>query len=153
MQQVTKHYPMQGSDRFTTTSFVCVKSFRLTATAFSTDKTSALHSFSKGSTILGFVGKVTTAFVSTGGGSMQLGFTGTCMLSAPTTITSLDAVGDLVGPSSTNTAGPYVLAADDTFDAIDTTGAFTAGEMDIHVQYIPPPDGVLGSTFKQYVLT
>ena len=155
MQQVTRHYPMQGTKRYETTSFLCVKSFRLTATAFSADKTSQLYLFSKGSTILGFVGKVTTAFESTASGKIQIGFTGQSMLSAATAVTSVDAVGDILGPSTTGagTAQPYVLVADDTFDAIDTTGAFTAGEMDVHVIYVPPPDGVLDSTFKAYALT
>ena len=150
---IQRYYPMQGSKRYETTSAVVVDTFRIAATANTAAATTTLKSFPKGSLILGFVGRVTTAFTSTGSATLQLGFTGASQLSAATAKTDIDGIGDIVGPSSTNTAGPYVCAADDTFDAIVGTTFFSAGEMDIHVVYVPPPDGVADSTFKQYALT
>ena len=153
MRQVQKYSPMQGTHAFTTVSFPIVKTFRLTATGMSDENTSEMHTFKKGSIVLGFQGKVTTAFAATG--KIQLGFTGASMLSVATEATDLTGVGTIMGPSTTSagTAQTYVLTADDTFDAINTTGALTAGEMDIHVLYVPPPDGEAPSTYKQYNLT
>ena len=154
MLQIQKYSPMQGTSRYTTTSFPCVKTFRLTATGMSADKTTTMKTFKKGSVVLSFCGKVTTAFASTAQGKIQLGFTGQSMLSAATSMTSL-TLNTVLGPSTTaaGTAQTYVLTADDTFDAINTTGAATAGEMDIHVLYVPPQNGAAPATFYQYALT
>ena len=153
MQQIQRYSPMQGSHAFTTTSFVCAKTFRFTATGSSVDKTTTMKNFKKGDMVLGFCAKVTTAFSTTG--SLQLGFTGKSMLSAATPATNLTGVGTVIGPSTTGagTAQCYVLTADDTFDAINTTGAFSTGKMDVHVYYVPAPDGDAPSHFKQYALT
>ena len=150
---VQRMYPQQGSRAFETTSLPVVYSFRMTATANSAAGTSQTAVFLKGSTILSFVGKVTTAFTSTGSATLSIGFTGASQLSAAAAKTSVDAIGDILGPASTNTAGPYVLAADDTFDFITGTAKWTTGAMDVHVCYVPAPDGVCDSTFKQYALT
>jgi len=155
MQQVQMYYPVQGTNKFGTTSFPLTKTFRLDVSAHSADKTSTTHTFKKGSIILGWVAKVTTACASTASGELQLGFTGEAMLSAATAVTSIDAIADVMGPSATAAVfgKAYVLTADDTFDAINTTGAFTAGALDVHVTYIPPQDGVAPSTFKGYTIT
>jgi len=155
MQQVQMYYPVQGTNKFGTTSFPLTKTFRLDVSAHSADKTSTTHTFKKGSIILGWVAKVTTACASTASGKLQLGFTGAAMLSAATAVTSIDAIADVMGPSATAAVfgKAYVLTADDTFDAINTTGAFTAGALDVHVTYIPPQDGVAPSTFKGYTIT
>ena len=151
---VQRMYPQQGSKAFETTSLPIVRSFRMSsATGNTATGTWTTEVFPKGSVILGFVGKVTTAFASTGSATLQIGFTGACQLSAATAKTSVDAAGDILGPAATNTAGPYALTADDTFDFIVGTAKFNAGAMDVHVIYVPPPDGTCDSTFKQYALT
>jgi len=153
MQQVQKYYPVQGTNKFGTTSYPLVKTFRLDESAHTQDKTSTTHTFKKGSIILGFVAKVTTAVVGASG-TLQLGFTSTAMLSAATAVTDLATAGAIVGPASaTGTGNVYVLTADDTFDSINATTAFTAGALDVHVLYVPPPDGVAPSTFKGYTIT
>ena len=154
MQQVQMYYPVQGTNKFGTTSFPLTKTFRLDESAHTQDQTSTTHVFKKGSIILDWVAKVTTAVVGASG-TLQLGFTGEAMLSAATAVTSLDAIGDVMGPSATAAefGKAYVLTADDTFDSINATTAFTAGALDVHVTYIPPQDGVAPSTFKGYTIT
>ena len=150
---IQRYFPMQGSKAFETTSCVVVDTFRVTATGNSAAGTSTLRTYPKGATILGFRGRVTTAFTSTGSGTLSVGFTGTSQLSEVYAKTSIDAVNDIVGPAATNTAGPLVLTADDTFDFITGTAKWTTGAMDVDVIYVPPPDGVADSTFYQYALT
>ena len=156
-QQITKHYPMQGSRRHETTSFPCVKTFRLTCTGIAADKTTTLHQFEKGSMVLGFQGKVTEVFGATG--TLQLGFTGKGMISTAIEMTTLTSVGVFMGPSTTGAALTYVVeAVSDTFDVINvgysvTAGGAATGALDIHVLYVPPPDGAADSTYKQYYAT
>ena len=144
---------MQGSKRYETTSAVIVDTFRMTATANTAAGTSETRTYPKGATILGIRGRVTTAFTSTGAATLSIGFTGASQLSEVYAKTSIDGYGDIAGPAATNTAGPLVLTADDTFDFIVGTAPFTTGAMDIDVVYVPAPDGSADSTFKQYALT
>ena len=151
---VQKHYPMQGSKRFETTSMPIVRSFRVDCGA-QTATTTSTQIFRKGDMILGFQAKVTEAVTSADANSITLGFTGNRMLSASTTKTSL-VVNYVLGPNQTNgsEACPYVLTADDYFDVTETaTATGTAGKFDVHVLYVPAPDGVCNSTFKEYVTT
>ena len=144
---------MQGSRRFESSSFPIVKSFRIDAGAQITG-TATTAQFNMGDMILGFQAKVTEAVVGSGA-SMLLGFTGQRMISGRTAITSLDAIGDVLGPSVTaaGEAGPYVLTADDTFDCTVSSTTLTAGKFDIHVCYVPAPNGDCDSTFKEYTTT
>ena len=147
MQQVQKYYPMQGSRRYETTNFPCVKTFRLTCTGMTSNKTSTFQQFEKGSMILGFQAVVTTAFVVTG--LLRLGFTSQTMYSTLTgnSTTLFSAAGYAVGPSATGLGGSYTIsAASDTFDGLSNTMTLTSGKMDIHVLYIPPPNGMASNT-------
>ena len=150
---IKRYYPVQGSMEYETTGAICVKTFRLSATANTAAATTAGPIFTKGSLILGFAGKVTEAFTSTGSATLTIGFTGTNQLSGDTAKTAIDAIGDVVGPSATETPCAMIVTADDTFDFIVGTTKFSAGKMDCHVAYLPPPDGVADSTFKQYAST
>ena len=151
-----KQYPVQGKNKFGTYGFVQVDSFRVDAGVHALNETQTARYYKKGDLILGFRAKVTEAFTSLGSATLQLGFTGVRMLSADTALTSIDAIGDLVGPDLTNGAenGPYLLTADDSFDIINTTAAFTAGKLDIDVIYLPAEQGVnLGDDTHEYVST
>ena len=150
---IQRYYPMQGSTKYETTGAICVSTFRFSATANTAAGTKAGPYFTKGSLILGFCGKVSEAFTSTGSLTLQIGFTGTNLLSAATAKTSVDAIGDVVGPAAASVPCAMILTADDTFDFIVGTAHASAGKIDCHVAYLPPPDGVADSTFKQYVAT
>ena len=137
---------MQGSRRYETTNFPCVKTFRLTCTGMTANKTCTYQQFEKGSIILGFQAKVTQAFSATG--LLRLGFTSQPMY---TTLTGYDTdslvVGYAIGPSATGVGGSYtIIAASDTFDSISVSTAMTTGKMDIHVLYVPPPNGTASNT-------
>ena len=153
MKYIQRHYPMQGSRAYETTSMPVVTTFRYSCSANSATNTTAGPYFPKGSMIMGFQGKVTTAFTSTGSATLTIGFTGLSQLSAATALTSIDAVGDIVGPAVTNVCIPCVLAADDSFDFLVATAKMSAGNMDIHVLHVPPADGTADSTFKLYAAT
>ena len=150
---IQRYYPMQGSKKYETTGAICVKTFRYSATANSAANTSEGPIFTKGSLILGFCGKVTEAFTSTGSATLTVGFTGTNQLGPDSAKTAIDAIGDVVGVSPTESPCAMIVTADDTFDFTVGTAKFSAGQMDFHVVYLPPPDGVADSTFKQYVAT
>ena len=150
---IQRYYPMQGSKEYETTGAICVKTFRFSATANTAAGTKVGPYFDKGSLILGFCGKVSEAFTSTGSATLTVGFTGTNMYGPDSAKTAIDAIGDIVGPSPTETPIAMILTADDTFDFTVGTTKFSAGKMDIHVAYLPPPDGVADSTFKQYAST
>ena len=145
----------KSGKKFTTTGFIRVDSFRVDAGVHAQDETQAARWYRKGDLIFGFRARVTEAFTSDGSATLQLGFTGVRMLSADTALTSIDAIGDLVGPDLTNGAenGPYLLTADDAFDIINTTAAFTAGKLDIDVILLPADPEDLGSNFHEYVST
>ena len=148
-----KYYPMQGSRAFETTSMPIVETFRISASANTAAATTVGPYFPIGSMSLGFVGRVTTAFTSTGSATLTIGFLGTSQLSADVAKTSIDAIGDIVGPTATESPRPLVLTADDSFDIVVGTTYFSAGNMDVHVTYVPPPDGLAGTIFKQYAAT
>ena len=153
MKFVQRHYPMQGSRAFETTSMPVVTTFRYSCSANTATNTTVGPYFPKGSMILGFQGKVTTAFTSTGSATLTIGFTGLSQLSAQTAKTSIDAVGDIVGPAVTNVPIACVLAADDSFDFLVETAKMSAGNMDIHVLHVPPANGTADSTFKLFSAT
>ena len=152
---ITRYYPVQGSNKFETTSSVIVDTWRMTsATGNSAAGTWTFKTYPKGACVLAIRGIVTTAFASTASATLQIGFTGKTQLSAAAAKTSIDAVGDVLPGSATSTYGSaYVLTADDTFDFIVGTAPFNAGAMDVSVAYIPPPDGEADSTFKSYTIT
>ena len=153
MKNVQRYYPMQGSRAFETTSNPIVTSFRYSCSANTATNTTAGPYFPAGTMILGFQGVVTTAFTSTGSAVLSIGFTGTGQLSVTTALTSIDAIGDIMGPSVTGTCVPVTLLSDDTFDFKVETAKMSAGNMDIHVTHVPPADGYADSTFKLYTAT
>jgi len=150
---VQRHYPMQGSKKYETTSMPITKSFRVDLGAQAATSW-ASQLFHQGDMILGFQAKWTEALTSAADAiTCQVGFTGTTMLSAATASATLVA-NYVLGPDHTADASPYVLAADDYFDIIiPATATASAGKFDVHVTYVPTPDGVCDSTFKEYVTT
>lgn len=143
-----KFYPL-GKTQFETTALPLCMSFRVDAGAQAVG-TDTIVSFEKGSTILGFRARVTEAGTSAGAATLQIGFTGTTMLSAATALTSFDAIGDIIGPDNSADAAVYVLTAADTFDFIVGTAALTAGKFDVDIFYYPARSGDLGTAFKEY---
>jgi|TARA_R110002012_G_scaffold80711_2_gene204569 hypothetical protein len=100
--------------------------------------TATTEVFEKGQLILGFSAVVTEAMTSGGSATIQLGFTGTTMLSAA--VGKATAVADYpIGPDNSADAAPYVLVANDTFDSIVGTATATAGKVDVTVWYIDAP--------------
>jgi len=133
-------YHLAGRERFATTNAPITKSFRIDA-GVQVAGTATIVDFPKGATILSFVAIVTEA-VSTGSSpTVQLGFTGTRMLSAAVAAATL-VVGYPVGPNQTDEyeTSPLVLTDNDTFDCIVATATLTTGKFDVHVTYLPPPD-------------
>ena len=155
MEQIQRYYPHQGSRRFQTTSGVVIKSFRIDAGELGSNSTGTSVTFRKGDMILGFQVVVTEAMDSADdGASLAFGFTSTEMLSAATAQASLDAVGDVVGCAlgDNTSGGPLTLSAADTFDVTSSgSKALSAGKFDVHVTYVPAPDGVCDSTYKEWV--
>jgi hypothetical protein len=155
MQQIQKYYPMQGSRRYETTNFPCVKTFRLTCTGMTSNKTSTYQSFERGCVVLGFQAVVNTVFAVTG--LLRLGFTGQLCYSTLTGFptTDLTTLGNAFGPSATGIGCSYTITAvSDTFDGLSNTKTLTSGKLDIHVLYVPPPNGEADSTtFKTYYAT
>jgi len=100
--------------------------------------TATTETFNKGDMILGFSAVVTEAMLSGGSATIQLGFTGTTMLSAA--VAKATAVADYpIGPDHSADAAPYVLVANDTFDSIVGSATATAGKVDVTVWYIAAP--------------
>ena len=153
MKNVQRHYPMQGSRAFETTSMPVVTTFRYSCSANTATNTTTGPYFPAGTMLIGFQGVVTTAFTSGGSAVLTIGFTGTSQLSVTTALTSVDAIGDVMGPAATNTPVPVVLLAEDTFDFKVSGTKMTAGNMDIHVLHVPPADGYADTTFKEYAAT
>lgn len=141
---------MQGSKKYESTNAIVVTTFRLSATANTETMTLTGPTFSKGSIILGFAGRVDTAFTSTGTAKLRIGFIGTNQSSAIHGLTAVDAIGEIVGPAATNTPCHLTLLADDTFDFGITAVKLSAGILDCHVAHVPPPDGTLDSTYEQF---
>ena len=144
---VQKYYPVQGTNKFQTVSFPMVKAFSIDfgAQAVGTDTTAQ---FPKGAMILGFIARVTEAASSAGGtATLQIGFSGTSMLSSAIAESSLTD-GAVFGA---NGSAPIVLSDYDTFDSIVGTEAFTSGKIDVFVLYVPLPSESLDSdNFAEY---
>ena len=100
--------------------------------------TATTETFNKGDMILGFSAVVSEAMTSGGSATIQLGFTGTTMLSAA--VGKATAVADYpIGPANAADAAPLVLTANDTFDSIVGTATATAGQVNVSVWYIEAP--------------
>lgn len=105
--------------------------------------TATTESFNKGDMILGFSAVVTEAMTSGGSATIQLGFSGTTMLSAQ--VAKATAVVDYpIGPANAADAAPLLLTANDTFDSIVGTATATAGKVDVTVWYIEAPSSHSG---------
>lgn len=152
---VDKYYPVQGTNKFQTVSFPMTKAFKVDFGGGSTSAAASVLTFPKGAMILGFQARITEAYVSTGSGTFQLGFSGTALLTSAIT-SSVAVVGAVVGPGeSTAGTGPLILAADDTFDVIwGTSGTADSGKADVFVTYVPIPSNALSSDeFPSYDVT
>ena len=118
------------------------------------NKTSTYQQFERGSIILGFQAVVNTVFAVTG--LLRLGFTSqpgySTLTGFPTT--DLTTLGHAFGPSATGLTSSYTITAvSDTFDGLSNTKTLTSGKLDIHVLYVPPPNGNAPTTFKTYYAT
>jgi hypothetical protein len=167
MANVDKFYPVQGSSKFQTVSFPITKAFSIDFGAQTTaaNATAAIYTFPKGSMILGFVARVREALQTGGAGTVQLGFTGTPILSSAhasggaglnVIISPMYAMGSSQLSSLTNQGSytPMVLKADDTFDCILGTTGPSAGKVDVFVTYIPSPlEDLSTSDFLSVVTT
>lgn len=142
---VDKYYPVQGTNKFQTVSFPITKAFHVDLKSSTGATTYALFTVPKGAMVLGFVAKVTEAMEATAAATLQLGFTGTDMLS--TAHASATAVlGTIIAPPNTSLFKPYVLSADDSFDVIIGTAKISAGgEFDCFLTYIPIPQDPLST--------
>ena len=150
MGKVGKYYPVQGSNKFETISFPITKAFALDFGAQAAG-TVALFTVPKGAICIGISARVTEAAESVSAATLQLGFTGTqCLTSAYGT--GAMTLGAVLTHSSTGIM-PRALAANDTFDSIVASTAFTAGKAEVYLTYIPVPDGenVSTSDFPSYV--
>jgi hypothetical protein len=133
-----QRYYLGGSQKLESTNAACVKSFRIDA-GVQAAGTATTVTFPAGAMILGFQVVVTEA-VSTGSSpTVQMGFTGTTMLSAAIAAATL-VVGYTFGQDNSADAAPLTLSADDTFDCIVAVATLTTGKFDVHVTYIPRPE-------------
>ena len=142
-----KDFPMGGDNTWATTDMIICRSFRIDCGAQAAG-TATTERFKAGSVIFAFRAKVTET-VSGTTSTVQLGFTGTTMLSAATAEATLVA-NYIFGNANNIDACVMVLSTDDTFDCIVGVNTLTAGKFDVDVYYAPPPEGVLGAEFKQY---
>lgn len=155
-----KYYPVQGSNKFGTVSFPMTKAFRIDCGAMVTQAATAVETFTKGTIILGWVGRVVEAFEGLGAATLIFGFTGTHMIST-TLATGALTLGKIVCQAKfttlTDVLGyvPYVCSTgDDTFDVTCATTGLSAGKIDIFITYIPLPSEDLSTKdFKQIVCT
>ena len=150
------YYPMQGSRKFGTSSSPITKSFRVDYTACSVSNIKTCAQFPKGSLVLGFLCKVVTAFTSTGSAVLSAGLAADSANKTSSVIAVASLVESYVfGLSSTATAVPFVLSAGTAFTLHNNTVHMSAGVMDVHVTYVPPPDGVVpeGDAFATYDVT
>ena len=118
------------------------------AQAAGTDTT---ESFAAGTIVLGFSARVTEAVTSGGSATVQLGFTGTTMLSD--VLGKATLVDDYrFGPNCDGTEyfAPYHLTAADTFDCIVADATMTAGKFDIEVIYIEALEDELTSSYTEW---
>ena len=153
MNKAQRYYPFQGSRKFETNALPLTKSIRYSCTANTADATTALLTFKKGTFVLGFQARVTASFTSGGNATLQLGFSTMCgYYSSAVKVASL-TLNTMWGLSSSGVLNVGFLTADDTFDAVVGTTPMTAGEMDIHIMYVPPMSKAAGSDIKQYLIT
>jgi len=154
---VQKYYPMQGTKKFATSSRPIVRSFRVDFEDGTVTGVKTLSQFAKGCQILGFQRRVNKAFTSVGSATIQCGFTVTTsggMISSAIAVATL--VADYIfGASSTYTKAPKLLATADNFDLDVGTTTIKTGQLDVHVTYIPPPDGNIpdGDNFETFDVT
>lgn len=156
-----KFYPVQGSNKFETVSFPITKALHVDYGAQTTaNATVALHTFPKGSVVLGFVVRVTETLASTAAATVQFGFTGKPMLTSAIG-SGVAIAGAVLCPigyssriSSANSVEAYCLNADDTFDLILAVDPPSAGQADVFVTYVPlPAEGLSTSDFKSITTT
>ena len=145
MFQVDKYYPVQGVNKFQTVSFPITKAVAVDFGAVSSSGVVELCTIPKGAVIHQIWGRVTEAYETAGtGAGFTLGVTGTNMMSTAHA-SGAATLGTIIAPavSSGEAFGiPIVLTADDTVDlTIGTSGAATAGKMDVYVNYTPIPSG------------
>jgi len=152
-----KYYPMQGSRAFATVTLPVTKSFRVNFENGTVTGVKTLAHFSAGSRILGFQCKVNTAFTSVGSLTIQAGFSVTTSGSmSSSAIGKATLVADYIfGPSTTYVKAPQLLTSADDFDLDVGTTTVTTGQLDVHVTYIPPPDGdiIEGDLFETFDVT
>jgi hypothetical protein len=154
---VQKYFPMQGTKKFATTSRPIVRAFRVDFENGTVTGVKTLSHFTKGCQILGFQCKVNTAFTSVGSATIQAGFSVTTSGSMSSSAIGMSTlVADYIfGASSTYTKAPYLLASADNFDLDVGTTTIRTGQLDVHVTYIPPPDGNIpdGDVFESFDVT
>jgi hypothetical protein len=142
-----KFYPVQGSNRFQTSSFPITKAFRIVC-AGSTAGTHTCFSIPKGSKILGFSARMAEALESSGA-TIQLGFTGVGSMLSTVHASGAATAGTIITGNSNSALSSktcqmvYIPTADETFDFIVGTGAITtgngSGKIDVFLTYIPLP--------------
>ena len=129
MGKVGKYYPVQGSNKFETVSFPITKAIAVDFGAQAAG-TVALFTVPKGAICLGFSARITEAMESASAATVQIGFTGTDMLSSAHG-SGAATLNTIISKPNTSLFAPYVLSANDTFDIIVASTACTAGKMDI----------------------
>ena len=138
------YYPAQGSKRFATSAFPMVKSFRVDFGDSSASQVTKLCHFPKGTYVLGWYGVVREAFTSTGSAVLTSGFGVTTSASFSSSVIAKSTLVEnyYVIPSSTYTATPKLYSTAATnFDIHLNTAKCSAGIIDYHIIYVPPPDG------------
>jgi hypothetical protein len=143
-----KFYPVQGSNRFQTSSFPITKAFRINC-AGSTVGTHTCFSVPKGSKILGFSARVAEAVESSGAATVQLGFTGVGSVLSTAHGSGAATLGTIITGNSNSALSSktaqmiYIPIADETFDFIVGTAPIStgsgAGKIDVFLTYIPLP--------------
>jgi hypothetical protein len=143
MFQVDKYYPVQGVNKFQTISFPITKGVAVDFGAVSASGVVVLDTIPKGALVLSIWGRMTEAYETAGtGAGFTLGLTGTPLLSSAHGSSSA-GLGVIVAPPDSSGMS-IVLTANDTVDlTIGTSGAATAGKMDVYISYIPTPVGDL----------
>lgn len=151
MGKVDKFYPVQGTNKFETVSFPITKAMAVDFGAQAAG-TVALFAVPKGAQVLGFTARITEAMESASAATVQIGFTGSDMLSTAHG-SGAAVLNTIIAPPSTSTYNPYFLTAADTFDIIVASTACTAGKMDIFLTYIPIPNVDLSTSDFMSVVT
>lgn len=154
---VDKYYPVQGTNKFQTTSFPITKAFVVDLANTTGATTYSLFSVPKGSVVLGFSARMSEAHETGGAGTIQLGFTGVGGMLSTAHASAAATAGTIITGNSNSALSsatyqlPYVLTANDTFDLIVGTAAATAGQVDVYLTYVPVPvDDLSTSEFLTY---